>query len=261
VAKSLGFNPNSVRGRIGELAREDKIERVSPGFYTIVPTHGVGKLPRIQNFTAVVHPEPPLLRSEQWEYSFQGPPGGKEGLVRIRLLFGIKRNKVTWTIKAPLGLDYYGLMLAYGLVRNVISSKGLRFSEDLGADIEKSRCFVVKNVELLDDKIGLGIEGIKCITFGDLKGNLEKIYEKPYGIRREIRHTEPRPISELLALYQGGLPNFMIAQSSYDLARAVEKNTEILKYIYRNQAEITLKTNEVLKALFRIVDKFNSKEV
>jgi hypothetical protein len=261
VAKTLGLNPNSVRARIGELAKEGKIERVSPGFYTITCTHGVHR-PRLQNFLAVAHPTPPIRVSETWEYIFTGPPGGSEGVVRLSLRFGKYRNKITWTIKAPLGLDYYGLMFAYGLVKNVVSGKGLFIHEvDSVVNFDRPSCFIIKNVEFLDDKMGLGIEGIKCVTFSDFKGNLEKIYEKPYGIRREIRHTEPRPITELLALYQGGLPSFMIAQSSYDLARAVEKNTEILKYIYRNQSEITLKTNEVLKALFRIIDKFSSNEV
>ncbi len=55
---------------------------------------------------------------------------------------------------------------------------------------------MVKVVELLDDKICLGLEGIKCLTFRDLKGNFEKIYEKAYGIRREVRFTESRPVSE-----------------------------------------------------------------
>ena len=111
---------------------------------------------------------------------------------------------------------------------------------------------------MLDDKIGLGLEGIKCLTFRDLKGNLEKIYEKSYGIRREVRFTEPRPVSELLALYQGGLPSFMVAQASYDVARSVERNTETLKYLYRNQLELSRTTQAVLEALWRLLDQLDS---
>jgi len=55
-----------------------------------------------------------------------------------------------------------------------------------------------------------------------------------FEIRREVRFTDPRPIDEILALYHGGLPSFMIAQSSYDIARAVERNAETRKYLYRN---------------------------
>ena len=254
VSKSLGINPNSTRARIHDLSRVGLLERVAPGLYAIVPTHGVGRPPRIQNFTAVAHPSPSIQVSESWEYVFSGPPGGDEGKVRVALSFGRKRNKITWTIRAPLGLDYYGLMFSYALVQCELARKGYTVRDEPG-DLERPECFMVRVAELLDDKIGLGLEGIKCLTFRDLKGNFEKIYEKQYGIRREVRFTEQRPISEILALYQGGLPSFMVAQSSYDVARSVEKNTETLKYLYRNQAELTRITNSVLNALWKILDK------
>jgi hypothetical protein len=254
ISKSLGINPNSTRARIHDLLRIGLVERVAPGLYSIVPTHGVGKPPRIQNFTAVVHPSPAVQESERWEYVFQGPPLGEEGLVRIALGFGKKRNKITWTIRAPLGLDYYGLMFSYALVQCELARRGYTVKDTPG-NLECPECFMVRVIELLDDKIGLGLEGVKCLTFHDLSGNFEKIYEKKYGVRREVRFTEQRPISDLLALYQGGFPSFMVAQSSYDIARAVEKNTETLKHLYRNQAELNRITNQVLKALWKIIDK------
>ena len=113
-------------------------------------------------------------------------------------------------------------------------------------------------VGFLDDKIGLGLEGIKCLTFRDLKGNFEKICEKTYGVRRETRFTEPRSVSELLALYQGGLPSFMVAQASYNVARSVERNTETLKYLYRNQLDLSRITQAVLEALWRLLDQLDS---
>ena len=130
VAKSLCFNPNSVRARLSELARAGSVERVAPGLYSINSSHGVGKPPRVQNFLAVAHPSPAVRESGCWEYRFTGPPGGAEGEVRLGLRFGRKRNKVTWTVRAPLGLDYYGLMFAYGLVRCVLEGRGLMVGEE-----------------------------------------------------------------------------------------------------------------------------------
>jgi hypothetical protein len=232
------------------------------------------KPPRIQNFTAIVHPSPRL--SEQMlekcyedglvvkkkhacntvyhHFKFQGPPEGEDGVFRLDLTFGIKRNKITWKIKAPLGLDYYGLMLSYEYVKKIIDSIGVSILEDNPVDFNKPRCFMVVNSEAVDDKIGIKLEGCNCITFRDFQGAFEKIYSKTYGVRREVRSNQPRPIREILALYQGGLPNFMVAQTSFDVARSVEKQAEIQKYNNKTLAELVRQNNLILKLRYKEID-------
>lgn len=275
ISKSLGLNPNSVRARLGDLVKTGRVQRVAPGLYVIDPTLGVGKPPLIQNFCAIVYPRrrltKPLLekmvsrdqlqkigKEYHYVYCFTGPPGGGEGLVRLDLGFGVKRNKITWTISAPLGLSYYGFMFAHGLVDSVLESRGwviLDAPDDEAADYDTPGFWLVLRGDLLDDMMGVRIEGANCITLYDFKGNLEKIYNKSYGTRKEVHFNEPRPLSELMALWQGGLPNFMVAQAVYDMARNVERNTETMKYINRNQAEITHTMNDLMKAIFKLIDK------
>lgn len=271
IAKSLNFRPSSTRARISELAKNGLLERVGPGLYLITPTHGVG-VPRIQNFTAVAHPSPALTparlrrleemglvrfdgREYQHLYEFQGPPEGEEGQVILRLRFGLKRNKITWTIKAALGLDYYGFMFCYGLVRCVLARCGVTIPEEGPVNPDKPALFLVRQAEFLHDRFSVAMDGVKALTLRDFKGNLEKIYNKDYGVRREIRATDPRPVSELLAFYQGGLPTFMVAQASYDIAREVRANTEAIKYLNRNQGDLTRINQEILNSLWRILNR------
>jgi hypothetical protein len=271
IAKSLHFKGSSTRARLSELSHQGLLERVGPGLYSITPRDGVGN-PRIQNFLAVAHPSPALTqarlkrleglglvrfdgREYQHLYEFQGPPQGDEGQVILRLRFGLKRNKITWSIKAALGLDFYGFMFCYGLVKCVLARCGIVIPEEGPVDPEKPALFLVRQAEFLHDRFSIAMDGVKALTLRDFQGNLEKIYNKDYGVRREIRATDLRPVHELMAFYQGGLPTFMVAQASYDIAREVGRNTEAIKYLNKNQAELTRLNNEILKALWRILDE------
>lgn len=262
IAKALKYNPASTRARLSELAKSGAVERVTRGLYQYVPRYGVGKPGRVQNLLATVTASPPLSREfledlasrgiiqkngNQFThvYKFTGPPEGPEGEVRQTIQLGLKRNKITWRIRAPLGLDYYGLMFAYGLLRCTLARVGQ----------DPSLEFMVKNVELLDDKMGTRMEGITALTFTDFKGNFEKLYNKAYGVRREVRNTDERPAHELLQLYQGGLPSFMIAQASYDIARRVSENSDNIGRLAHEQFKSNKINQAILEALYRIVDK------
>ena len=280
ISQNLGLKQHTVRARLFELTKNGKVTRVGPSLYTIDPSIGVGRPPLIQNFQAIVHPNPRLTKPSMeklvslnllqkigteyhYLYTFQGPPDGPEGLVKLGLTFGVKRNKINWTMSAPLGLTYYGFMFAYGLVDVILVTRGwnIRDSPDdrQSADFKHPNFWLVLKGDLLDDKLGVRIEGANCITLYDFRGNLEKLYNKTYGVRKEVHFNEPRPLTELMALWQGGLPNFMVAQSVYDMARNVERNTETLKHLYSNQRELTKATNQVLSALFKVLDKINEK--
>ncbi len=280
IAEKLGINDNSVRGRLSDLARKGMIERVYRGYYQIISTQGVGasiKPPKIQNIKAIVHPSPrltkPILEKGRADglvyykkreyhhiFEFQGPPEGNDGMVRLDLTFGLTRNKITWDMKAPLGLDYYGLMISYEYVKKIINLVGVSILESDYIDFSKPRCFMMVNYEFLDDIIGIKLEGVNCITFRTFEGHFEKIYSKTYGVRREVRSNQPRPISEILALYQGGLPNYMVAQASYDIARTVEKQTEAIKHVNRNLVNLVSQNNVIAKAQLKVLDFLAEKE-
>ncbi len=274
VAENLKMNPSSVRARLSDLVKEGIVERPFRGYYQIAPIQGVGafnKPPLIQNITAIVHPRP-KLRKELLEahrkngvlflknnvyhhaFEFQGVLKGSEGIVRLDLQFGLKRNKITWKMRAPLGLDYNGLLISYQYVKFVIDSLDVSILEDDWVDFKSPRCFMMVNFEFIDDRIGIKLEGVNCITFRTFQGEFEKIYNKKWGIRREVRSNQPRPIQEIFALYQGGLPSFMVAQSSYDVARSIEKFTEAQKYIPVTLEKIVNGFNKMLELQYKQLD-------
>lgn len=225
--------------------------------------------PKIQNFLAVASPNREISRDHLEDlrskgllviknraythfYTFEGIPPGKPGEVGLSLVFGVKRNKITWRLWAPLGLDYFGFMFAWGQVQCILSRMGYPVSMD---------GFKIRNVEFLHDNFNMKMEGLKALTLSDFRGNLEKIYNKDHATRREIRVSqEDRPVSEIMAFYQGGLPNFMIAQASYDVARRVEANTEAIKRSNRSMQKIADNHNMILNAIWELLDQAKGRE-
>ena len=85
----------------------------------------------------------------------------------IATFFGFTHGRVSWTVKAPLGLDYYGLILAKKLVECKIAHREYVVDP-----------WLVRNFETLQDHMGIRIEGLaKSVTLDDFAGNLLKIYQ------------------------------------------------------------------------------------
>jgi len=279
ISDDLELNYNTVRGVCSKFVKDGRFIRPYSRHYTIAETHGVNttKIPlRIQNLDAIVHPIPritrPFLEEGQkqgllvlngrtFEHVYEYPcPSGKNEVTRHRIRFGVTNNKITWTIKAPLGLDYDALMSAYGYVKRIIHEMGFTILETDDINSNYPRCFVVIKFELLRDIMDTRLELEKCITFSSFSGVIEKIYNKTYGVRHEFRYNRPTSMTEITALMYGGLPNLISAQSIFQINQSIDKFTKAQKYIPNKLNELVERINVFGEIQYKLLDKVDSIE-
>lgn len=231
LSKLIKEDKKSVSKELVRLLRKGALDRPFYGHYCRKPTYEVGTPPRVQNllFVATSQKNPQLkgkIRvSREFSYEFSDSPDIPELDFRIRLIFGKKRNKIHWTVKAPLGLDLYGLLLA----RQWADAKCERYGfKDLIWDC--NRC------EWLRDYQSVTLEGMSIITIDDLSGVLEKYYQKSYGIRREFRISpEGQRFEDIVALTSGGVSTQQVVQGVFQVSQQIEKLTNAFGSFLQNQ--------------------------
>lgn len=231
IAQNLKLNPNTVRARLSELRKKGMVLRQFTHHYMISPTYGVGSKspPRVQNLRVTAR-DVPVTRSETIVRELPGPDVGGPDTLRIRITFGKKRGIISYTVKAPMGLDLYGLRLVHELVE---METWLRGYQDLD--------WRAVNFEFLWDDQAVRLEGVQAVTFDDLTGTLEKYYNKGLGHRRELRGSSGARIQDLEALIQGGISSHQNLQGLNVLRGEVQHLTEALKgihYQYRDMMEM-----------------------
>ena len=251
IASIARLNPSSVRVVLTRLLKKGLVERKFHGHYVTSTILGVryGIPPRIQNLFVIATSRQNgeklgVLKSETVEF------GLGDGVARLRLVFGVKRDKIHWTVKAPIGLDLYGFRLATELVDSECKRRGVF-----------DAVWMVKNFELLWDSEGLRLEGVKALTLEGLDGVLEKYYNKDDGLRREVRSSIPAELDSLLALVQGGVPTFQLIQGVGVLTRKMDDLTDAIKGGNRVQSDTTRLVNAMWKSHQALVDRLGSLEV
>ena len=248
IASNIKRNPNSVRSQISKLLRKGTIKKIRHGVYSIIEGYGVWgrSIPiRFQNlnfegFSAVVEIDKGAV--DIFEF-----PDINGDMFRIRVSYGFTHKRITWTIKAPIGLDYYGLKLAIRLVDCMIASRGYS---------EVSWIIGKGGWETLQDHMGLRIEGLaKSVTIDDFMGNLLKIYQKSYGVRIEVRSSHMTDLNTLLALSSGGMPQAQLMQGIHQTNTVINDLGTAIKY--RNIDDHN--RDKILQALASTVVRMNEK--
>jgi len=247
IAQNLKSNPNTVRARLSELRKRGDVHRLHPGRYTITPTYGVGSKspPRVQNLHISARGVE-VTRHEVVVRELPGPHGGEADTLRIRLVFGKKRGIIHYKVKAPRGLDLYGLRLVHELVE---TETWLRGYQDLD--------WRAVNFEFLWDDQSVRLEGVSAVTFTDLVGTMEKYYNKGMGMRRELRGSGGARIQDLEALIQGGITSQQALQGLNVLRGEVQHLTDAIKgihYQYRDMLEMFKASSESSTRLITLVD-------
>ena len=218
LSKIIGANPESVRTRLSKMLKAGIIIRPIPRHYKPIPRYGVGSPPRLQNLMVVASRDKnPVLKGRVSSHVIEKTfPTYPEDTFRVRLIFGGKRDKIHWTVKAPIGLDYYGLVLARAWADSEV--KAHLGVEDLIWD--------VRRYDLFWDTMAIRLEGISIITIDDLQGTLEKYYNKFYGIRKEVHQTpEAASLDSLVSLASGGIPQYQMTSSVAHLVSKVDEMT------------------------------------
>jgi len=242
ISQNTGIAANIVRARLSELRKSGEVVRPFRGHYTCNSGYGVGRPPpkvqnlQIQGKTSIREEHKGEPSKGHWERIDCGD-------LSIRIQFGYKRKKITYYIGASRGLDLYGYRLAHTLVVERLASMGYEAHD-----------WVVIRCELLFDYESVLLEGVKSVTWSDLEGNLEKYYNKPEGMRREVRATKPTSVRDLEALIMGGITANTVLQGLHVLSTDISGLTDAVKgihYSYRDMMKVFKADHE---AVFRLVN-------
>jgi hypothetical protein len=247
ISMLIKANPSSVRSALFRLANKGYIIKVCRGFYKwatdtdISETrHGVGELPlRVHNVIVVcrIPRDVDVLKLSHGEYDLRVED------VRFRFSHGVKRRKVTVRVSCDDGLDFRGFIIAVELVRSyILRLYGFEPSE---SDLQVVSC------EFNQDYRGLRLDGVKCLTVSDLKGVLERIYQKRENIVRSEIKVGKTSVEAIYALLKGGVTSYNIVQGLFTLAKRVESLVEAIKYL--NQVNL-----EIREALLKILGRLRS---
>ena len=210
IAKDLGANRSSVRVYLSRLEKQGIVERPKTGYYCIRPDYAVGNNSlrdlRLQNLHFFVEGFPVRREHNDLNDVIEFPEVSGVDSARVTVEYGWKRHKLHWFVKADAGLDFYGLSLARRLVDLQLRLRGYDPPVD----------WLCRDIELLKDTFGkYRTEGLpSCVTFTDVSGMMEKIYNKKYGVRREIRLTPgAQTLEGITAMMQGGISYGQLIQA------------------------------------------------
>ncbi len=247
TAQLLKANRNSVRGRIGRMTKAGLIELAYRGHYRIKPTTGVGSPPKVQNLQVVARrSKNPVLfkrvKSHTEVKTFPSPPGEE---FSVRVQFGEKRHQINYTVKAPTGLDYYGLLAIRAYTEEVVHRRtGLT---DLNWDVIK--------FDWLRDTFRVQMEGVSVVTIDDLSGLMLKVYNKLYGLRQEVDISpDASNLQDLIGVMSGGVPLYQMTNHLAILVKQFDKMTStVAAFVGQAQSERKI-VKAISEAQNRIVD-------
>jgi len=219
------------------MVQKGLLIRESKGYYRATSTIGVqaGVEPfRVQNFR--------MVATEVGGERFVAPEGlpyephvgfvrdlvlrglgvTPEDCVRVALQIGRYRGKLTFTIRAPLGLDLYGFQFALAWLDAQLEELGICGEVNWRVD---------RGTELLRDLPGLDMDslGARCITRGEYEGFIEKVYQKAYGVRREVKLDRVTSLENIEAVLMGGLPTGMLLNASFRSLQSQERAVNIMR--------------------------------
>ena len=248
IAKLTKRNPGSVRPSLRTLLKEGRIVQEFRGHYSHKSTQGVlfETPPRFQNLFIVaskcVGGEKIGVREEHKGLVHKigfGADGSQ-----LRIIFGYTRDKISWSLKAPRGIDYYGLNLATRLVEFECRNLGY-----------EGLFWFVKNLEILRDDRTTRLEGLTSITLTDFQTDtLEKYYNKPRGVRREMKGPVNTTLSQLSALIYGGQNSYQMLQGVGVLSNKIDKMADVGKGTNRLIVDLAKTNNGLTDALFKLID-------
>jgi len=241
IAFRADLNHSTVRVYLRELVKEGRIKRVFHGHYVKILTPRVEEEPpRIHNL--VLHLDAPTL-------SKGVKPFVKcYGDVKIQVLFGCKRRKITGYMSCDAGLDYNGCVLAIEKFKDIVQAQaGLEASDQ---DIK------VKNCHFNQDFQAIRLDGLTCISVRSFLGSLERIYNKGSGIRSEVQ-VKPDSLESIYMLLKGGVYSYNITEELLRMNDKLNNLTEAIKF----QNEGLQKIEDILMKLLGKMDRFFELEI
>lgn len=237
IASLAKIPKTSVYSTLHRMMNKGLVRRVERGIYRANPTIGVGDVSepmRIQNLRLVaVSMDGESLRVPGWvDYrpfvgfvrvlELPGLGGGPDDVVRFRFQIGRKRGKLTFTVCAPLGLDLYGLQFALWWLGERLLEYGFGGHVDWVVD---------RGTEMFRDypDVDMDALGSRAITLGEFNGWVEKIYQKAYGMRRELRLDRQTSLDAILAVTMGGFSAGQVLNMNAQAIREMKDSNRVLR--------------------------------
>lgn len=210
VAQKLHANHSSVRVYLPQLVAEGKIVTPYKGAYCSQITHGVRfQGVRVHNIVVVG------LADVDSHFEVVESVGS----VKVRVVFGVERGKVSIFISCDLGMDRDSCLLAldkaFGVVRN-----------RLGRDLDMIE---LKTFELNRDYLGVRVDRATCVTRVGLYGVVERVYQREQGVRHEWKISQNMPLADFEALLQGGVSGYNVMQANFMMVQEMKKLGDALK--------------------------------
>lgn len=207
------INHNTVKVYVRKLLTEGLISQPYPGAYSYKTHPRCGKAPpRVQNLILSV--------AAPWLCNKIETITEQVGDVGIRIIFGVKRRKVTGFFSIEQGMDYTQTIMALELFRLFIAQR-----TDQEIDYDKSE---VRSCEFLEDYSQLRLDGVKCVTVKSFLGDLERVYNREHGLRSEVK-VQPQGVNTIMTLLKGGVSSYNILQGQFLTVQKVEHLTEAVK--------------------------------
>ena len=269
MAYFTGIPQKSVYSVLSRMVAKGLLFRPRPTLYQANPTIGVGTSPepfRLQNFRLVASKmngkkiEPPLdleylpKMGYVRELRLRGLGVTPEDEVNLRFQIGAKRGKLTFTIKAPLGLDLYGFQLSMAWLDRELHDHGFHGHVEWLVD---------RGTELLKDMPNIDMDSMRIatITRYDYEGFMEKIYQKKYGVRREIKIERPTKLESIEAVLMGGLPTGMLLNYGLRSLQNQEKAINVMKGQAGGTYEMQKMFDVFTQAMYGLIDKVGAIEM
>lgn len=216
IASSLDINPNTVRARLSGLLGKGLISRPSWGKYVIKirhPLNLIGGGPRAQN--VIVQVDAQVRESDEVRLKL-------DRFLSLQIWWGLQRQRITYRVGVPYGLDVLGLVLVHHIVEREMKARGY--------DAPPWDAWLLVDCEFFTDYNGFKLEGLQSATFTGMLGQLEKYYTKP-AVRREVRmgKTKGVRLTELRTLLEGGVDAAQTHRRLDVLEVRVEELTDAIK--------------------------------
>lgn len=254
ISDALNINRKTTRARISELRKTGKIARAFHGHYTCDKVHGGREFAevafggvRVQNLHVVSgRLSKRVVRAERVEKEWAGVGADNTGFLKVVVEFGVSFNRVNWRLVAPDGVDLHGLRLARAYVEALLMGRGFG---GFG--------WMVRNVEQFRDFMGVRLEGLKSVTLDNLDSTLEKMYQKSYGLRHEVRTSKLMGLDEMQALIQGGVPTMNIVQGVNLMVQEVRNQGDTMRRMMDYMAELNKSVKANTEGVYRLADHYD----
>lgn len=231
IAQKLNANHSSVRVYLPQLVAQNKILTPYPGYYCSKSRHMVlGQGLRVHNIVVVAD----AVVGVHFDVT------EVVGDVKVRVVGGVVRQKVSVFISCDLGMDRNSCFLAmdkgFGIARR-----------ELGVDLVNIR---LETFEINRDFLGVRVDRSTCVTRTGLYDMVERIYSKTDGLRHEWKVSKEMPLAEFEALLKGGVTSYNVMQANFALVQEIKKLTEAQK-MTNNQL---LQQSRILEGIFKWIN-------